>query len=628
MAFERNLARLGRRNARLADRIAKSDAGAVAVEHGPTGSATIVEAGLRLASAYDPAAEGRRLAETALADAPDLLVAVGLGLGHQIEAFRAARKAPIVVYEPSLPRWRALLEARDELAWLDAADVDCATDLDDLGARFQQRYTAGLTVRTCVQPVVARIDPARVRDALDRVSHAKRALDSMATTRVAMMRTWSELVVDNAPQVLATPSLASLYGAFAGVPAVVVAAGPSLDRQLPALARESDRLLIIAIGQTYSALVRAGIRPDLIHAIESKNVAHQISAWGEAEDKALVVYPGSHPALFDVPVRARFVVNPEPYKMACWIAQARGDATTVPGGATVAHSAVHLAVALGATSVALIGQDLAFTGGRVYASGSAYDMVEFREVGGGRYEFTHLDERNELLGLEAPAAGLRDDLVHVPSWHGGTVATSRHYAVFLEHYRGIGAHLQSRGVTLSNCTEGGAHIPGLVHRSFEDWLGEQGREPVHARERIDRAFETAPRFGPASLAPAIASARAALGRLERAARRGIDRSDRAVRARGGKRAAAGRIDVLRTLARATDAVAGQLAALPWLDDLTQGALHEVAIATHRAGESDDPCVALDEAMAILRAASAAVAGGRALLDRLEQRLAASLAEPA
>ncbi len=111
--FERNLARLARRNPRLADRVAKADAGAVVIERGPTGAATLVEAGVRLASAYDPVAEGRRLAETALADAPDLLVAVGLGLGHQLEAFRAARAAPILVYEPSLARWRALLEARE-----------------------------------------------------------------------------------------------------------------------------------------------------------------------------------------------------------------------------------------------------------------------------------------------------------------------------------------------------------------------------------------------------------------------------------------------------------------------------------------------------------------------------------
>jgi len=621
VAFERNLARLGRRHAQLADRVAKVDAGAVAIERGPSGVTTLVERGLRLASAYDPASEGRRLAETALADRPDLLIAVGLGLGHQVEAFRAARPAPILVYEPSLARWRALLAVRDDLAWLDAPEVDCAADLDDLGARFQERYAAGLVVRTCVQPVVARLDPVRVREALDRVAHTKRALDSLAATRVTMMRTWSEIAVDNVPYLLATPGLARLAGAFTGVPAVVVAAGPSLDRQLPALAREAERVLVVAIGQTYRALLRAGIRPDLVHAIESKNVSHQIAP-SDPDDLALVVHPAAHPSLFEVPARARFVASPQPYQMACWIARALGDEVFLPGGATVAQSAVHLAVALGASEIALVGQDLAFTGGRVYASGSAYDMVSIERTEGGRFAFTNLAEKKALLGIEAPAHERRtDDLVFVEGWDGEPVATSRSYAVFLEAYRGIAAHLRTRGVALVNCTEGGARIPGLEHRRFESWLGEHAREAVHGRARIDRAFAAHAPADPAALASPIAAARDALDRLERASRRGLRSAARARGARGGQRAAARRIDVLRALAKATDAVAEELALLPWLDDLTQAALHELAVATRRVEERAGAEAAFDESTALLRAAAAAVEGGRALLQRLERRLA-------
>src|SRR5690606_7681846 len=110
------------------------------------------------------------------------------------------------------------------------------------------------------------------------------------------------------------------------------------------------------------------------------------------------------------------------------------------------------------------GQDLAFTDGRVYARGSAYDMVSLRELGDGRYAFEGLAEKKALLGLPAPAPGASDELVHVPGWHGGRVATSRTYATFLEAYRAIGAHWAARGVRIVNCTEGGARIPGLAHR--------------------------------------------------------------------------------------------------------------------------------------------------------------------
>lgn len=48
------------------------------------------------------------------------------------------------------------------------------------------------------------------------------------------------------------------------------------------------------------------------------------------------------------------------------------------GGSTVAHGAVSLAAALGASPIVLIGQDLAYTDGRHYAKGSAYDQVTIK----------------------------------------------------------------------------------------------------------------------------------------------------------------------------------------------------------------------------------------------------------
>jgi hypothetical protein len=621
VGFDRNLARLRRRHARLADRVASSDAGPVAIERGPTGAVTLVENGLRLASAYDPAAEGRRLAAPIAAESPDLLVAVGLGTGHQLDALRAARPAPMVVYEPSLARWRALLAAREEIEWLDAPDVDCAADLDELSERFGARYASGLAVRTCVQPVVARLDAAIVHTALDRVAQVKRAADATAQTRVAMMRTWSEGVVDNAPRLLATPSFERLRGAFAGVPAVIAAAGPSLDRQLGALAHARERLLVIAIGQSHPALARAGIRADLVHAIESKDVSHQLEA-GDPRDLALVVYPSSHPNLFAAPARARFVAYPEPYGIARWFGGALGDARFVPGGATVAQSAVHLAAALGARSIALVGQDLAFTGGRVYASGSAYEMVSFEPAEDGKFAFTNLAEKKALLGIEVPRGSRRtDDLVWVEGWDGAPVPTSRSYAAFLEHYRGIAAHLARQGVALVNCTEGGARIPGLAHEAFGDWIAAQPVTSVGCFERVVDAFDAAPRFGAEALDAPLAQARGALGRLEREARGGRAHAQRAARTRGAARS---RKDVLRALSRSIERVKETLASIAWLDDVSQASLHAATVAARRAGAAED---AIDEATALIETTLESVASGRILIDRLVARLAAQECSP-
>jgi hypothetical protein len=620
--FERNLARLRARCPRLAERVAAADASAVTAARGPTGAVTLAERGVQLGSAYDPVAEGRRQAAPFVAAAPDLLVAVGVGLAHHVEAWRSACRAPVLVYEPSPARLRALLAARADLDWIAAPEVHWAADLDELTGSFQSLYQAGLAVRSCVHPIVARLDAGAVREALDRVAHAKRALDAAAATRVTMMRTWSEIAVDNAPQIVATPGLSALHGRFEGVPAVVVAAGPSLDVQLARLAAASPRVLIVAIGQAVAALLRAGIQPHLVHAIESKNVAHQLTETGDSRLLSLVLAPSTHPALFEVPVRARFVATPASYGTSRWIAEALGETHFVPGGATVTHSAVHLAVALGARDVALIGQDLAFTGGRVYATGSAYAMVSFEELGDGRYAFTNLGEKKRRLGAEAPAERRTDALVHVAGWHGGTVPTSRAYASFLENYRGIGEHLAARGVRLVNCTEGGARIPGLAHETFDGWLARRPTTEVDARRRIESAYDAAPRHRSDVLCASVVTARAQLAELERAARDGCRRGQRAKASRGGLRAAARRVDVLQSVARGAAAVLDAIEPLAWLDDLVPAELHHASLAARRNGAGAGAGTELDAALALFDAALRAVESGRALLDRLEARLAA------
>ncbi|MDJ0865271.1 MAG: DUF115 domain-containing protein [Myxococcota bacterium] len=615
--FEQNLARLRRRHARLAEAVAAADASAIEVVHGPTGAITLADRDVRLASAYDPRGEGERLAAS-VPEPADLLVAVGLSLGHHVEAFLARGRKPVIVYEPSVERLRAVLELR-ELDWIQRPEVHWADAPDQLGDLYGSLYSPGLAGRLLVHPVVLRLDPDAAREVAVRVARVKSAVEIAAQTRVQMTAAWSALTAHNAPSLLRTPSASRLFGAFDGVPAVVAAAGPSLDKQLPLLAREQDRLLIVAIGQALPALRRAGIRPDLVHVVESKDVSHQLE---DGADTSLVVPPSVHPRLFEVPVAARFVSYPAPNALGRWIAGALGDEQWLPGGATVAQSAVHLAVALGANPILLIGQDLAFTGGRVYASGSAYDMVSFEEVEPGRYVFRGLEEKKALLGIEPPPEPAPPgDLVWVEGWDGDRVPTSKLYASFAEYYRAIGAWLAQHGLRLVNCTEGGARLPGLDHQPFEATLRTLPARRVAKTRTIRAAFEQGPPRGASRVAARVAGARRSLLRLERAAREGLRRaelaSDELHRARGAVR----RRDLLRGVARAERRVHRELAGVPWLDVVAQAELYEGEVAALRERDESDPLRAVGMARRLFRTAIDAQDRARLIVDRLEERLA-------
>lgn len=626
--FERNCARLRRRHPRLAALVAEADAAGIERVTGPGGAATLIESGCRLASAHDPAGEGARQAQALTAEPVDLLVALGFGLGHHLEAFRASFPAArLLVHEPSPARLRAALGLRGELSWLAAPEVAFAADADELAAAFARLYVAGLRVRVFVHPSLQALDADAARAALTRIAETKRSADLVAGTRIAMMHAWAELAVENAPQLLVNPAASSLFGAFQGVPAVVAAAGPSLDRQLETLRGVRHRVLLIAIGQALPALRRAGLEPDLVHVVESKDVSQQLSCAGDSETLALVVPPSVHPRLFELPVRARFVGYPEPNGLACWLAAAAGERHWLPGGATVAQSAVHLAARLGADPILLVGQDLAFTGGRVYATGSAYDMVSFQELGDGRYSFTGLAAKKALLGIEAPPAPASDDLLWVDGWEGGRVPTSRSYAAFLEHYRQIGAWWAARGVRIVNCTEGGARIPGLPHQRLADALRglvAPGADP----ERIDALHASAPRPTAATFLARVAAGRRALGTIERETGSGL-RACEAARKAPLQVSARRRAETLRAIARAERRVRRALAVLPWLDDLTELDRHRNELAARRAADAASASeAAVAEATRLFTTTQVAVDRARGLLDRLELRLTPPADEPA
>ncbi|MGH0033723.1 MAG: motility associated factor glycosyltransferase family protein [Myxococcota bacterium] len=618
---EQAISDLARRNPALAESLTHTNLRDIEVRAARSGAVTLADRGILLGSAYDPVAEATRQAEAESPEEADLLVAVGVGLGHHIEAFQGAARCPVLVYEPSAARLRALLDCGALSGLIARDDVHWAHDLDDLARRFGALYTAGSRVRTWVHPAVARLDPEPVRTSLERLKRAKDASDLTAVTRVKMSAAWAELTVANSAELVATPSFARLAGAFPGVPAVVAAAGPSLERQLPRLAGIADRVLVIAIGQSLRALRGAGIEPDLVHVIESQDVAHQIECAGSPERENLVLGPSVNPSLFRLPVRSRFVATPVTNPLAQWLAGSWGEDEWFGGGSTVALGAVRLAAALGADPILLVGQDLAFTEGRCYATGTAYDMLSLRRDEDGRLLYTNVRGKATLFGnADAHAPERPVDVVMVDGWDGEPVATSKSYASFIDQYSAMGRHLSERGVRLVNCTEGGARIPGLEHRAFADETRDLPAAPHDARERIGRLHDTAPERDEAAPLRAIQEAHRTLANIDAELRRARRLAKRADAARGPVRDLA----PLRALARSQRRLHRMTGELPWLDGLIAAELQRVAVETSKErADDDDLATALAKISRLVETTGAGVRAGRELLERLTARLDAA-----
>ncbi len=620
--LEANLTSLREQDPDFADSIRQASASDVEVIEGPRGQSSVSENGVLLASAYDPAREGARLAMD-MADQPvDILIAVGFGLGHHLAAFRARNPCPVVVYEPRPARLRAALRASPDLTWLGDDDVHLTDDPDRLREILSSYYVPGHCIKIYPHPSLLRLDPGAVQEAIDRVARVKESADLASATRQVKMQDWASTTVSNARHLVGNPSTADLAGSFHHRPAVVCAAGPSLGKQLSLLARYRDRILVIAIGQSLGSLRQAGIEPDLVIVTESQNVAHQLTEAGDLSEIDLVLPPQAHSSLFDLPVGRHWIAFQNTNPFGCWVASQLGQERFTPSAGTVVQCGIHLADELGCDRILLIGQDLAFTGGRLYAEGSAYSEVGFRETPNGEYEYTNLRGKLEALERDNVDEVIGGRLVWVRDWDGKSIPTNESYASFIDHYRDLGPSLAARNVQIVNCTEGGAYITGIDHMNFEEALEALPAIPLKARATLEGCHDAF--LPPSSRAFEVGFSR--LRRDLRAIRKFCAAAlAKAQTAHDQLKAGAGRedqVDLLRDLSRTQKKLARRIGRVTLLDAVVQRELHYAGALMHKAAAADpSPAEVVGECGRLMEATRIGLDRAAELTVQLEEELA-------
>lgn len=385
----------------------------------------------------------------------DLLVMAGLGLGwHARAILDQPDSVNLLVFEPD-PLQRALAAALGP----DLAEVAIIGDEAELETRLAEALVYGQAQRARVfsPPALRSERPELGQRVAELVAgQVQRARVDRANRR-AKQDVWLTHLADNFKHVLDTPDIASLAGRYAGVPALIIGAGPSLDASLPILAGHTfEHALTLTAASALGPLAKAGVHPDLALAIEAKDESRQFAGADPART-ILAAASQSHPNHFQAwPVRrALFHLSP-------WLAAVAGTAPALPNGGHVTSVAFSLAVLLGCDPIVLVGQDLAYSQGRAYASGRAG-------------------------GLEADLPGL----VSAPAIGGGSVETSAVMAGYIAWYREAAAYLAGRSqpVRLINATAAGARLEGFEHLTLAASLAvlrEDGARHVSLAANLDR----------------------------------------------------------------------------------------------------------------------------------------------
>lgn len=405
-------------------------------------------ASFMLHSAYDPVAEAQRLVQ----GYPSLkkaggVVCLGLGLGYHVqEILRLVPAGAEVLVIESNAQLKEWYQNAENTPWGRVTITDREEAVKAFVYSLREKLPDGFVLFE--HPASLRLDPGFYEDMRGRV----RDYVSLLLVDMQTAKNLSHIVLqnnfDNLPAVISDPGISTLENAFKDKPAVIVAAGPSLNKNIHLLAEAKNRSVIICVGTALKAMLAHGLHPDIVVTLDPSENNYRLFAGLAPTGEFLCYEPQTHDKIPQLFAGRRFVFNSFVSPFTEWLRTLYGNKGYIDPGGSVAIAAFGIACLLGANPIVLIGQDLAYTDGYTHAKGTVYE--------------------NRKADVATPNL----HLLEVPAIGGGKVFTPRNMHTFLIRFEELFAQHKDRLVI--DATEGGALKRGTKVTTF--------------REAIDRHF--------------------------------------------------------------------------------------------------------------------------------------------
>ena len=259
----------------------------------------------------------------------------------------------------------------------------------------------------------------------------------------------------NVDQAMTCNSLSELKGKYTGYPAIIVASGPSLDKNIHQLKEAQDKALIITCDASYAACVSNGVKPDAIASIERYSPTYDFFYKDREfpQDLVLVGPALLWPELLENFPGKKMLMAKNYSGLEGWWSELLPNLQYLDMGHSCATAAYAVAVEAGCSPVILIGQDLAYTDDKFHTD-SIHEQFGSANVGG------------TVEGV--------DDLM-VEGIDGKPVRTSDTFNLFRFFFE---ENIAINGVPVVDATEGGAKIAGSEIRTLTEAIGKYCTRPL------------------------------------------------------------------------------------------------------------------------------------------------------
>lgn len=264
--------------------------------------------------------------------------------------------------------------------------------------------------------------------------------------------------------------LESLQNSLTNIPAILVAGGPSLDKNIRLLAQAKGKAVIFAVDTALPALIAHGVIPDFLAAMDADEVIYEKISDCAPLVKHVNLLCQNHvapkiPATFPADqiflnLGSGYVDN---WLRSCFDREQQDLASYM----SVAHLTLATAILANASPIIFLGQDLAFT--------------DFK----GHAAHTVLTDQKIMDNVLAN----QQDLLWIDGFFDEKVPTNRAFLGIKVIFEKMIAQHQNLYI---NATEGGAHIQGTERMSLAEALQGHCSIPLRIEDRIHSCIQNTP----------------------------------------------------------------------------------------------------------------------------------------
>ena len=481
-----NLALLQQRQPDLAERVARVSVPEwLRVQETPSGYPTLIlqreGKALALHHPQEPLAYAQKIIQQTpkLQTAQNLFLAdCGLGYLPLLVEQMGYTRTSMVLLQPSLEILRVALEMVDWGPLLKNPVVSIL--VDEQGGPMRELLMRRLMDFAANPPLL--IESPAIRNAYPTWSETLRTQieETLRFAQSGLLTKFNDgpltlhNLLTNLEAIDRAPGLAALQENLAGVPTVIVAAGPSLAKNIDQLKGHEQNVLIMATDTAFEPLRQAGVTPHWVITVDPTelNLRHfPLEEYGE--ETTLLFDPEARPEIVaKFPRRISFLTDKHDFFT--WLDRGLGGKGIIKKGGMVSQAALQVAACLGCSPIVLMGQDLALhpDQGHTHLPEAALS----RQV-----QFVSGDRDHAEVPRITGEGNSRERIFWVEGVEGKPVPTIQSFSAYI---RLLEDDIRQAGLNVIDCTEGGAKIAGTRIAPLAATLNELPPLQSRVQERI------------------------------------------------------------------------------------------------------------------------------------------------